>query len=80
MAWERLAGLVQEERFADVLDLGYCALQVERLGEHYLEDLEEDERKKRTALESDQSGIPGLRERRFRYLLDVDAMAGAAEY
>ena len=32
-------GLVEQKRLADVLDLGYCAFEVEGFGEHDFKDL-----------------------------------------
>jgi hypothetical protein len=37
--FRRLDGLVEQERLANVFYLGYCALEIESLGEDDLEDL-----------------------------------------
>jgi hypothetical protein len=58
-------GLVEEQRFAYILNLGYRTLEVEGLGEHNLEDL---------GRVSAEAGEVNLGE---TYLLHVDTMAGA---
>lgn len=60
-------GLVQQQRFADILNLGNRTLQVEGLGQNNLEDLFKVSR-----VDASSAGYPDL--------LDIDAVAGAAEY
>lgn len=65
-------GLIEKKRLADILDLGYRASQIERLGQNNLEDLEERYVSKLLRETGRMSGP-------MTNLLDVDAVTGAGE-
>ena len=65
-----LNGLVQKQRLANILDFGNGTLEVEGLGQHDLENLEQN---------VSQPGKAINFQGRRTNLLYIDAVAGAAE-